>query len=249
MGLCGFGIVAAFRARTRESPLLAAALAAGLVSQQFTGLTVPTAVLIYATAAFCVNYERKIGGEWQTRWSRSVAALAAAALLYFAVRMTVADAALAGAQRAINRGDETAAASHYARYQRWRLPGPSADVWYSRASLQLAQKTDQPAVRLQALVQAQTAAWRATSSANDPFDAWYNLAAFDSMRSDRGAVERELLQAVTARPTWFKPHWALARLYALESREWDASREASLAITLDGGKDSEVTSSLAGSHR
>jgi hypothetical protein len=122
-------------------------------------------------------------------------------------------------------------------------------LWYSRASLQLAQKAQQPAARLQALLQAQAAAARATVTANDPFDAWYNLAAFDAMRGDTGndgaAVERDLRASIAARPNWFKPHWALARLLALEARREEAGREAALAVALDGGKDIEVTHTLA----
>jgi O-antigen ligase len=246
MALCAAGLIAAFRARTAESPYLAAALTAGLVSQQFTGFTIPTAVIVYTTIGL-VSGGARLPSTAPRELARrvSVGWLPALALLYCAVRLTVADAALARAQRAVETGDATVAAAQYGQYERWRFPGTSADLWYSRASLQLAQKAQQPAVRLQALLQAQAAARRATATANDPFDAWYNLAAFDAMNNDSGAVERDLRASIAARPNWFKPHWALARLLVLEARRDEAGREAALAVALDGGKDTEVTRTLA----
>jgi len=258
MALCAAGLITAFRARNAESPYLAAALTAGLVSQQFTGFTIPTAVIVYTTVGLASGgarfslpspareAARRASFAWLPgKLKRALAAAAAVALIYCAVRLTVADAALARAQRALETGGATAAAAQYGRYERWRFPGAAADLWYSRASLQLAQKAQQPAVRLQALLQAQAAAARATVTANDPFDAWYNLAAFDAMNNRSGAVERDLRASIAARPNWFKPHWALARLLALEARPEEAGREAELAVALDGGKDTEVSRTLA----
>jgi hypothetical protein len=249
VALCAAGLIAAFRTRNAESPYLAAALTAGLVSQQFTGFTIPTAVIVYSTIGLVSGGTRGQlpSPEHKTARRTSIAALAvlAFALIYCAVRLTVADAALARAQRALETGDATAAAAQYGRYEHWRFRGASADLWYSRASLQLAQKAQQPAVRLQALLQAQAAARRATVTASDPFDAWYNLAAFDAMNNDSAAVERDLRASIAARPNWFKPHWALARLLALEARREEAGHEAALAVTLDGDKDTEVTRTLA----
>ncbi|MGA7239427.1 MAG: hypothetical protein WBY44_27345, partial [Bryobacteraceae bacterium] len=93
--------------------------------------------------------------------------------------------------------------------------------------------------------QAQGAAARATQTADDPFNAWYNLAAFDAMRGDSAAAERDLRRAIAARPGWFKPHWTLARLLLLESRTAEAEAEAALAVSLNGGKHPEVSQTLA----
>ena len=68
--------------------------------------------------------------------------------------------------------------------------------------------------------------------------------AFDAMSNNGTAVERDLHASIAARPNWFKPHWTLARLLALESRRQEAEREAALAAALDGGKDTEVTQTL-----
>jgi hypothetical protein len=240
--LCAAGLVAAFRKRSVESPYLAAALTAGLVSQQFTVFTIPTALIIYTTVALLAGREySKLPPPGKL--SRGLAVLALP-LIYCAVRLAVADAALARTQHALQGADATTPAAQYARYERWRFPGAGADLWYSRASLQLAQATQQPAVRLQALIQAQAAALHATASATDPSDAWYNLSAFDAMNNNGPAVERDLRAAIVARPNWFKPHWTLARLLALESRRQEAVREATLAVALDGDKDTEVTQTL-----
>lgn len=244
--LCGAALIAAFRSRSAEAPYLAAALTAGLVSQQFTVFTIPTAVIVYMTGGVCFSLpgsHAKLGSK--LKHTLPFAAVLALALIYCAVRLAVADHSLARAQHALETGDESAAAAQYGRYERWRLPGPSSDLWYSRASQQSAQKTQQPMVRLQAMLQAQAAAARATATANDPFNAWYNLSAFDAMRNDGAAVERDLRASIAARPHWFKPHWTLARLLALESRRDEAEREAALAVSLDGGKDTEVTRTLS----
>jgi O-antigen ligase len=245
--LCVLGLVAGFLRQTAESPYLTAALTAGLVSQQFTVFTIPTAVIVYTTIALLIGGAcfSLPSSQPSVRLPRSIAVALTLALIYCAIRLTVADASLAKAQHALETGDATAAAAQYAQYQRWRLPGASSDLWYSRASIQLAQNTQQSIVRLQAMLQAQAAASRAPATDNDPFDAWYNLSAFDAMRNDSAAVERDLRASIAGRPNWFKPHWTLARLLALESRRGEAEREAALAVALDGGEDAEVTRTLA----
>lgn len=242
VALCAAGFVAAFRKPTAESASMAAALTAGIVSQQFTVSTIPTAVIIYTTVGLLTR-ETCFGSLPLGKLKHALPSMALG-LIYCAVRLTVADAALARTQRALTAGDETTAAAQYGRYQHWRFPGSSADLWYSRASLQLSQNTQQPILRLQALLQAKAAASQATATASDSSEAWYNLSAFDAMNNAGNAVERDLRASIAAWPNWFKPHWTLARLLALESRRQEAEREAALAASLDGGKDTEVTQTL-----
>ncbi len=236
--LCGASLMAGFRAREAG---LTAALAAGIVTQQFSVMTAPTALLLYTICGLLM-----IRHEPRTGPMRILPLVFAIVLAAFGVRLLATDHWLAQAQDRLKEGDSAGAASHYARYQRWLLPGEmAADLWYSRAALGLAQQTSNPAVRLQAVVQAQAAAARATQTADDPFNAWYNLAAFDAMRGDNTAAERSLRRAIAARPNWFKPHWTLARLLWLESRPTEARAEAEHAVGLDHGKDPEVTLTLA----
>ena len=149
VALCAAGFVAAFRKPTAESASMAAALTAGIVSQQFTVSTIPTAVIIYTTVGLLAR-ETCFGSLPLGKLKHALPSMALG-LIYCAVRLTVADAALARTQRALTAGDETTAAAQYGRYQHWRFPGSSADLWYSRASLQLSQNTQQPSLRLQTL--------------------------------------------------------------------------------------------------
>jgi hypothetical protein len=170
-------------------------------------------------------------------------------LMYLAWRFLVADHALALAQRGFDSGDAAKASAGYAVYERWRLPGTAADLWYSRAWIVLAQKmaaqkTSNSLVRLQALAQSGAAALRATRTAEDPFNAWYNAAALSASQNDAAGAERNLRSAIAAHPNWFKPHWMLAQVLRVESRLPEAEAEAAAAVNLNGGKNAEVLRTL-----
>lgn len=221
-----------------------AALAAGIVSQQFTVFTVPTALIFYTTIALAIGCAAEPAPPRRSGALRIGASVTALALLYLAARFTIADHALALAKRSIESGDVSAASAQYAQYERWRLPGTSSDLWYSRAWLGLARKTPDPVVRLRAITQSGAAALRATQTAEDPFNAWYNLAALYASQNDAAGAERSLRAAIAANPNWFKPHWTLAQVLRLEGRITEAAREADLAAELNGGKNPEVARTL-----
>jgi O-antigen ligase len=239
--LCGTGLLAC---RKANCPALAAALLAGIVCQQFTVFTAPTAVIFYTTLALSVGLASEPAVPRKSPLIAMAATAAGIVLLYFAARFLVADHALALARLGVESGDERAAALQYQRYGRWRLPGSSADLWYSRASIRLAQNTSVPLVRLQALAQSGTAALRATETSEDPFNAWYNVAALYASQNDAAGAERSLRSAIAAHPNWFKPHWTLAQVLQVEGRTEDAEREARLAADLNGGKNPEVALTL-----
>src|SRR5471030_2881834 len=188
-GWCAAGFVAAWRSKNAGC---AAALAAGIVSQQFTVFTIPTALMFYITIALATALAAKPLPDGNVSdWSRArkqaiFAAPACLALIYLALRFLMADRALALARRGFDAGDAAKATADYAVYERWRLPGTAADLWYSRASMNLAQKAANPLVRLQALVQAGAAGVRATQTSEDPVNAWYSLAIFYAARNDAG---------------------------------------------------------------
>ena len=222
-----------------------AALAAGIVSQQFTVFTVPAALIFYTTIALAVAIAEE-PTEPRRSWRFQLAsAPVALALLYLAARFTISDHALALARRSVEAGDLPSAVAHYGRYQRWNLPGTSADLWYSRALFGLAQKTPDFTLRFQTIAQSGAAAVRATKTAEDPFNAWFNLALLYASQNDAPQTERSLRAAVAASPNWFKPHWTLAQLLRLEHRMEEAEREAALAAELDAGKNPEVAQTLA----
>jgi O-antigen ligase len=221
-------------------PGFAAAFVAGLLSQQFTVFTIPAALLTCLAAVLAIEPS----AAPLHRWRAWVMAPVTLALLYCAIRYTVADAVLARAQHSLQTGDLRGAADQYARYSRWRFPGTSADLWYSRAVFALSARIPDPAQRIQAVVQSGVAALQAPATVEDPFDAWYNLAQMSAARNDAAAAERALRAAIAAKPQWFKPHWTLARLLFLQARGDEAKREAALAIQLDAGKHPEVKSTL-----
>jgi O-antigen ligase/polysaccharide polymerase Wzy-like membrane protein len=247
-GWCLAGFLAAWRAGL---PWLAAALAAGIVSQQFTVFTAPTAVVVYVTIALAIGGLRE--GESNPRAGQGIrpairlpaAILFVAPFLYCAARLIVADHALARASRSIESGDVRTAAAYYRQYTRWRFPGTSADLWYSRALMDLAQKSPDPSTRFQALLENHTAALRATETSEDRASAWYSLATVYASREDAAGAERALRSAIAARPNWFKSHWILAQLLRLDGRITEAEREAVVAADLNGGKNPEVVRTLA----
>jgi O-antigen ligase len=241
-GLCAAGLAAAWRLKARW---LAAALAAGLVSQQFTAFTMPTAVLFLATIALATGLDAGPGESRRSPVLAGAAPVLVLALLYPAIRFTMADRTLAVTRRLLEARDLRAATAEYENYWFWHLPGTSADVWYSRSWLEVARSTRETGVLEQAVAISAQAAARATGNPEEPFAAWYNLAQVSALRDDYGATENALRHAIAAHPNWFKPHWMLAQQLELESRLDDALREATVAAQLDGGHDPEVAQTLA----
>jgi O-antigen ligase len=242
--ICAAGFAAAWRLRAARGAMaawMAAALAAGIVSQQFVVFTIPTALLFYTIAALAAGLVCQANEKPQRRFSRSLVLAVAAILVYFAVRFAAADRALELVRHDIDSGDIVPAAAHRAQYERWRLPGTSADLWYSRALLDLAHRTNSPITAVRATVESGTAALRATATAEYPANAWYSLAALYASQNDAARAEMSLRAAIAANPQWFKPHWTLAQLLSIESRLDEAQREAALAAELDGGKFPEVS--------
>jgi O-antigen ligase len=228
-GLCAVGFRAAWRARERYptvAPALAGALAAGLVAQQFTAFTIPTAVIFFATIALAAGLdapppERRLPLVW---------APVALALLYLALRLGLADRSLQLTKYSLDARNTSAAGQHYASA---RIPGASSDLWYSRALTRAGDLPDAIAAGL-----------RATETAEDPFNAWYSLSALYAAQNDIQRTETSLRKAIQVNPTWFKPHWTLARLLALTGRAAEARVEAAAAVDLDAGKHPEVAQSL-----
>jgi tetratricopeptide (TPR) repeat protein len=231
---CALGFAAAWKIRGKHPQLaacLAAALAGGIVSQQFTVFTVPTAVIFFATIALAAGLV-----EGPAPPARRIPL--ALPLLYFAARLAFADHARALTQRDLESYNLANAAAHYAD------SGQASDLWYSRALLAVAEKAPNPAIRVQAFQLAGAAAERATRTAEDPFNAWYSLSALYAARNDAPGAERCLRAAIAAHPNWFKPHWMLSQILRFVGRRTEAAEEAALAVELDGGKHPEVTRTL-----
>lgn len=231
VGVCGAALWWAWRS---GKPWLAGALAAGIASQQFTVFTVPTAMLFFACVGLAASSRTAPASERSyERWFFVPVAIL---LVWVAVRYAMADRSLELARRSLRGGDLRAASIYYAVYDRRRLPGTSADLWYSQALA--AVKT--PAAQ----VLSGAAALRATRTSEEPFNAWYNLAVLSASRNDAAGTENALRAAIAAHPKWFKPHWTLAQVLRFQSRLEEAESEASLAEELNAGKNPEVAHTL-----
>ena len=253
LALAASGFAAAMMSRRSARPnqaagALAAGLAAMTISEQFTCFTLPTALAYYVTIAMLVSLSAGAAPPpWPAdrRWVRvAVAAPCAAILVFFGVRLSVAESLLAAMRRDLDSGLVGDAANRYAEYLHWRWPGPSADLWYSRRLAQIAGSNAERFVRVQAFQQAGLAAQRATQTTEATFNAYYNLAAFYARENDFPHTEQSLRAAIFRAPNWFKTHWMLAQVLQAESRLREAETEAATAVALDGGKHAEVTSTL-----
>jgi O-antigen ligase len=233
VGLCALGFRAAWRARDHHpsvAPALAGALAAGVVAQQFTAFTIPTAVVFFAAIALAVGLDAP-----EPRPARPLIwAPVAAGFLYLAFRFGAADHALAETKARLAANDLPAAIR---AYQSARIPGASSDLWYSRTLTRAGDLPDAIAAGL-----------HATETAEDPFNAWYSLSALYAAQNDAQRAEQSLRNAIRANPTWFKPHWTLSRLLAITGRIPEARTEATCALDLDSGKHPEVAQTLVGLH-
>ncbi len=234
--LCGYAL-------RRPVPWLTAALLGGAVCQQLIVFNLPVALIFYTTIALIVATTSSAVSCRRGPFA-AFAVPASVALLYIAVRMATADHALAVARRQIDTGALSSAASSYALYARTQ-PGPTtADLWFSRAAFDFAQRASNPPARFQAMILAGSASLRSLKTAEDPFNAWYNLAMIWAARNNRTQTEQALRSAIAAHPNWFKPHWTLARLLCVDGRLDEAEHEASLAAYLDNGKHAEVLQAL-----
>jgi len=201
-----------------------------LVSQQFTAFTVPTELYFYVAIAILAAEACEPSVERAPhailRWAL------AAPLVCFAAYLAIGDAMLASAARALDRNDAAGAARMLDRARSWRA---TADIYFSRRLL-TAHFSD-PVARLMAWKDAMEAARSAPATADDPMNAFVNLASFYAGEGDQRNVEESLRASAEAAPNWFKPHSLLSRLFALEGRNAEAAAEAHAAAERDGGKD------------
>jgi tetratricopeptide (TPR) repeat protein len=200
----------------------------------------------YLLIALLVSGSNEVMPERRSsRWlvPVGVAVGVAASLLFaaFAVRLLVADRALAVANGRIESGDASAAAREYLVVLRWEPSGAGADLNYSRAMAQLAARAPVLSTRVQAAQQALEAAIRATQTAEDRQNAWYNLARLLAGQNNPVGVERALRNAIAWAPNWFKPHWVLAQLLESTGLHQQALAEAEIAFDLDHARDPEVS--------
>jgi hypothetical protein len=175
----------------------------------------------------------------------AVVAVSAPVLLglgLFALILTRTEVLLARLQSSPR--DPVRAIALYTASIRAALPGAGEDLYSSRRLATLCGAGTNPAIQAACVQVSQQAAARATATADNPPNAWYNLAMFSAEQNDPSKVESSLRTAIREAPHWFKPHWALANLLALTRRMPEARHEASVALELDP-KDRQVSRRVA----
>jgi O-antigen ligase len=231
LGLCSLAALC-FLGLVWARGAIGAAFVAILVSQQFTVFTIPTALYFYICVALLFKKQPVLQlPQW-------VAVPASLLLSAFAIHLVAGDVFLATAKRAFDAGDLTSSVRFIERAHSW---GAHADLFFSRSMLAAASEARDPSSKLFTWHQAGVLAERAPATADDPPNAWLNLAAYYATRDDAAAVEQALRQAIGASPNWYKPHWLLSQVLALGKRPQEAAQEARLAMELDRGRHAEVT--------
>lgn len=251
-GLAGLLVLIALCAvafwTARGNAALLAALSGAMVCQQFVVLTVPTELYFYLVIAIAVATAAPHKAE-HTRGMSRIAVLVPAVVgivfAVFATRLLLGGRAQSIAEQRIALGDVPGAADAYRSVQKWDPRSGDGDLRYSRAMARLVTTTPVFATGAAAAQQAYDSAVRATQTAEDRQNAWYNLATIAALRNDAAGVEDSLRHAIASAPNWFKPHWTLAQFLELTGRHAEARAEAARALELNGNHDAEVAASCA----
>jgi O-antigen ligase len=259
LGWAMLGAYAAFhdmyKNRRRKPSALGAALVSALVASCVASMFgAATAGPVFATLlviAMLVALDQSTVLNPADRTSRPVikpaavlafSAPAAVCLGIYGVTLAVADFDLARFQGAPR--NTAGSIALYNASRRTALRGAAEDLYCSRRLATVCGASRDPAIESECAMTAIEAAARATSSADNPPNAWYNLGMFSAGQNDEAKVEIALRISASLAPNWFKPHWALAKLLALTGRGAEAGIEAERAFLLDAGKDPEVSQTL-----
>ena len=247
IALCALGVHASRVSTANGATALGAGLIASIVCHQFTVFVPATLLYFLFLAAILTATARpeappaRPSRVWV--WAPACVVLSSV-FAYAGMRIVAADHARAVAARLIGARDPWSAAGAYAASLRWKLPGPGWDLAYSRRMSSLASILNPGPARDAAMREALEAARRATTTAEDRQNAYYNLAMLLAARNDARGVEQALRTAIAEAPAWFKPRWALAQLLAITGRRPEAREQAFAAMARDGGKNPEVAATL-----
>jgi O-antigen ligase len=228
LGWLMLGGYTGWRVRSPLGAALASALVASGVASMFDAATAGPIFATLLAIAMLVALDPEDLVSRPSFARRPVLAVSAP----FAVCLGIFGASLALADFDLARFQRAPSVALYNAARRTALPGAAEDLYCAR---RLA--TDCGAACAMA---ATDAAARATLTADNLPNAWYNLAMFSAEQNDGARVETALRTAASLAPNWFKPHWALASLLAMTGRGAVAREEAARAILLDAGKDSDV---------
>jgi O-antigen ligase len=225
IGLIAFGMWAG-RTRKGDAPYLLAALIGCVVAQMFTVMILATALYFYLTVAMlaALRSEPATAPSGVRRW---MAVPVSAVLLFFALRMLLADRTLELARRNLEARNIRDALG---QYREARAGGVSADLWYARSLV-----ADAPYEALDAA--------RRALAGEDAQNAAYTVAWIHAREGDLAQTERALRETLRCAPNWYKPHWMLSQVLARQGRSEEARSEAALAAELNAGKNPAVARS------
>jgi O-antigen ligase len=251
-GLIALGLVSAYvcvRRGVPEGAMLAAAIVAMTISEQFDPLTVTNALYLHLPAALAVALA--VPGASQPDpvaafvapgpVARAVRTAVALGILAAAALYVVPDALQARAGRRLTRGDVPGARISF--QHALRFPFPQDCLWFSQQMAAAANSLPEPR-RQQALAAAREASAEAERSGEQRFIALYQSALLAVLAGDLGNAEVKLRAAVDTEPWWYRVHVMLAQVLWLTGRDAEAEREAVLAIESAGSQEPKVRIAL-----
>jgi O-antigen ligase len=233
-GLPGLIILAAcvllgFRAARVSRPhtnALLSGFAAILICHQFSVFTVPTALTFWITLAMLVSNPQPAASRTVNLGVLPLSVV----LILLAARMTVGDRHLAQARNALDASRFPQAATEYRAAQAFAI---RSDLWFSRKSFAAALQAKTLPESVAATQQALTVGISATQTADDPCNAWMNLALIYAKLNNIERTGYCIRKAIAASPGWYKPHLALAQLLDANNHHDEAKKEWRMAEQLN----------------
>ena len=149
----------------------------------------------------------------------------AVTLAGFGVLLISSDLKLERFSRIAAGHDAVLAVASYQNLRSQGFAGPADDLYCSRRLAAICVNGSTAIARLQCSLVATKAAVRATTTSDNPPNAWYNLAMFTAAHNDGPGTEKALRTAARLAPNWFRPNLALANFLTVSGRKKEAVPE------------------------
>jgi O-antigen ligase len=224
----------------QQATFILASLAAAVAAQQFTAFTLPTYVMFLVNLALLamLPLRRKEDAphgarSYSSRWAW---AAIGAVLIGFAAKYSTRETELSHVGSLLRRGMISSAIDEYRSVDRSGVLGETPDLWYSRRVITAIHPSTEKALQTRALQEAIEAATRASSSSEERFNAYFELAVLWALTDNGPKTEESLRGAIAWAPEWYEPHWYLSRILAASGRNEESMKESALAKALSGGR-------------